>query len=215
MSRALGRLRSTFDDPLLVHDGKGLILTPRAERLVEPVAAALATVQEMLHSEQFDPAEARGDIHIEIPDHFALVFRASVASPYPHTRARCESGVRDVVGGLARTTSARANWTCIRTDYLRSGTVQSKGDDRSVDCAAPRRAPCPETTLDSGAICESRTRHHGGHGEWPRASGSGTQGARSDAASDRPCGVAASGSDAGRGDGHGGHHVQATGPLPC
>ena len=33
MSHALGRLRQTFGDPLLVREGRGMVATPRAEAL--------------------------------------------------------------------------------------------------------------------------------------------------------------------------------------
>jgi DNA-binding transcriptional LysR family regulator len=54
VSKALARLRAIFDDPLLVRDGRRMILTPRAEQLqpqVEEQCRELerATVQHFLH----------------------------------------------------------------------------------------------------------------------------------------------------------------------
>src|SRR5258705_13787267 len=44
-SRALGRLRLLFGDPLLVRSGRGFALTPRAEALRDPVRRALGLVE--------------------------------------------------------------------------------------------------------------------------------------------------------------------------
>lgn len=41
VSTALGRLRETLGDQLLVRTGRGMLPTPRASRLAEPVASIL------------------------------------------------------------------------------------------------------------------------------------------------------------------------------
>ncbi|MFU8807289.1 MAG: LysR family transcriptional regulator, partial [Bradymonadaceae bacterium] len=57
MSHALGRLRETFDDPLLVRAGRGMTLTPRARELAEPLREALANLRQVIApSQPFDPA---------------------------------------------------------------------------------------------------------------------------------------------------------------
>ena len=48
MSAALGRLRRLFDDPLLVRQGSGLVPTPLAESLVDPVRECLASVESIV-----------------------------------------------------------------------------------------------------------------------------------------------------------------------
>jgi DNA-binding transcriptional LysR family regulator len=48
MSAALGRLRRLFDDPLLVRQGAGLVPTPLAESLVDPVRECLASVESIV-----------------------------------------------------------------------------------------------------------------------------------------------------------------------
>ncbi len=55
-SGVLARLRHYFGDELLVQDGRSMVLTPRAERLVEPVRAVLEQIREtILVDEPFDP----------------------------------------------------------------------------------------------------------------------------------------------------------------
>jgi len=58
MSSALSRLRQYFKDELLINVGRQMVLTPRAEALVEPVRAALRQIETtILHAPetQFDP----------------------------------------------------------------------------------------------------------------------------------------------------------------
>lgn len=60
MSNALGRLRRQLDDPLLVRTPGGMVPTPRALALAEPVRQALAGVARALgDSGPFDPAAPR------------------------------------------------------------------------------------------------------------------------------------------------------------
>lgn len=62
MSRALGRLRDVFEDPLLVRSGHAMIATPRARALVEPLSEALAAIRRTLAPPgDFDPATAKRD----------------------------------------------------------------------------------------------------------------------------------------------------------
>jgi DNA-binding transcriptional LysR family regulator len=56
-SNALARLRDYFGDELLVSAGRQLILTPRAEALIEPVREVLMRIDSTIAAQpQFDPA---------------------------------------------------------------------------------------------------------------------------------------------------------------
>jgi len=69
MSHALGRLRETFEDPLLVRSGRGMIPTPRAEALREPLRRALAELARLLHEGgDFDPAGSTRAFRLVCPD---------------------------------------------------------------------------------------------------------------------------------------------------
>lgn len=67
-SHALRRLRELMGDPLLVRAGPRMELTPRAEALREPLAAALAQVRGLFEEEVFDPATSRRQFKAMIPD---------------------------------------------------------------------------------------------------------------------------------------------------
>ena len=55
-SHALGRLRDLFRDPLLVRGPGGLVATPRAEELRDPVRDALRALEDALSPRAFSPA---------------------------------------------------------------------------------------------------------------------------------------------------------------
>ena len=67
-SRALGRLRRTLGDPLFVRGDTGLIATPRAEGLREPLTRALSGIRDVVAPQRFDPKTATGAIRLVIPD---------------------------------------------------------------------------------------------------------------------------------------------------
>ena len=58
MSRTLGRLRETFDDPLIVRAHGGYAPTPRAEVLAANLKIALSEVRGVFADPRFDPATA-------------------------------------------------------------------------------------------------------------------------------------------------------------
>lgn len=59
LSNALTRLRSTLQDPLFIRERYGMQPTPKAEELAPVIAAALASIDELVRGQQaFDPAKA-------------------------------------------------------------------------------------------------------------------------------------------------------------
>lgn len=68
MSHALARLRETLRDPLLVRMGARMELTPRAEQLKAPLAAALEQVRGLFTAETFNPATSMRSFTIMMPD---------------------------------------------------------------------------------------------------------------------------------------------------
>jgi DNA-binding transcriptional LysR family regulator len=75
MSRALGRLRAIFDDPLLVRGARGLALTPKALDLAVALRPALERVKEVFRAPNFDPKTAQRTIRFASSDvHNTLIF---------------------------------------------------------------------------------------------------------------------------------------------
>jgi DNA-binding transcriptional LysR family regulator len=58
VSGMLKRLRGVFNDDLFVRTSHGIVPTPRAAALIEPVKQITATAQSLLHREDFDPVIA-------------------------------------------------------------------------------------------------------------------------------------------------------------
>jgi DNA-binding transcriptional LysR family regulator len=77
-SSALGRLREYFGDELLVVKGRHMVLTARAESLVEPVRAVLEQIRTTIAvSPPFDPATSERSIAIMASDYSTEVLLAA------------------------------------------------------------------------------------------------------------------------------------------
>ena len=73
MSHALGRLRRSFDDQLLVRSGNRLVLTPRAEQLKGKLRAGLEQLARAVRGEvAFDPATSQRRFTIATTDIVAI-----------------------------------------------------------------------------------------------------------------------------------------------
>jgi DNA-binding transcriptional LysR family regulator len=75
MSHTLRRLRELFGDPLLVRGSGGMVLTPRATTLREPLFQALLSLQRIVRGAQgFDPSLARREFAMSATDFLQLLF---------------------------------------------------------------------------------------------------------------------------------------------
>jgi len=78
-SSALGRLRDYFGDELLVVRGRQMVLTARAEELVDPVRAVLEQVRTTIAvAPQFDPATSDRQIRLMASDYSTEVVLSKV-----------------------------------------------------------------------------------------------------------------------------------------
>jgi LysR family nod box-dependent transcriptional activator len=76
-SSALGRLREYFADDLLVVKGRNMILTTRAEELIEPVRAVLEQIRTTISvAPTFDPMTADRQVRIMASDYSTQVLLA-------------------------------------------------------------------------------------------------------------------------------------------
>src|SRR5271170_8227173 len=58
MSRALERLRETFQDELLIRSGRGYERTVRGERLLRELESILPRIDAIVRGESFDPVQS-------------------------------------------------------------------------------------------------------------------------------------------------------------
>ena len=78
-SSALGRLREYFKDDLLVLKGRAMILTPRAEELIDPVRAVLEQIRTTIAiAPEFDPETCDRQIRIMASDYSTEVLLTDV-----------------------------------------------------------------------------------------------------------------------------------------
>jgi DNA-binding transcriptional LysR family regulator len=76
-SSALGRLREYFGDELLVMKGRSMVLTARAEELIEPVRAVLDQIRTTIAiAPPFDPATCDRQVRIMASDYSTQVLLA-------------------------------------------------------------------------------------------------------------------------------------------
>jgi DNA-binding transcriptional LysR family regulator len=89
VSHALARLRHLLKDELFVRTPNGMHPTPRAERMVRPVRAALQELQLTLEADQFDAAHASTTFTIAVNNYAAR----AVVPTLVHTVARLAPSV--------------------------------------------------------------------------------------------------------------------------
>ncbi len=113
ISHALGRLRILFGDPLFTRQGHEMVPTPMARSIIEPIAAALRTLDSTLSQAfTFDPGKAQRTLTIGLsggeessflPPLMARLLAAScidlVTMPYDRSQleSRLASGKMDLV----------------------------------------------------------------------------------------------------------------------
>ena len=78
MSHALNRLRWMLKDQLFVRTPDGMMPTPRAEHLAEPISRALLDLQQTLEPEEFVPEEAHRRFVVAVNNYAAVVLAGPV-----------------------------------------------------------------------------------------------------------------------------------------
>ena len=68
MSKALGRLRETFSDPLFTRGASGMVPTPRAEALADQLPVLLQLVESVVSGDSFDPMTYEGSFTLVLPE---------------------------------------------------------------------------------------------------------------------------------------------------
>jgi DNA-binding transcriptional LysR family regulator len=80
VSNALGRLRQTFDDPLLVRNSRGLSATPRARELEPELSAIMASVGRLLDPRaSFEAATTTREFTLACADYCTAILGPSLA----------------------------------------------------------------------------------------------------------------------------------------
>jgi DNA-binding transcriptional LysR family regulator len=103
-SHALGRLRQVFNDPLLVRSPKGMVPTPRALELLEPLQKILLNIEQLIQPTVFDPKTAQGTIQLGASDYATAVILPSVLKQIslqaPQLNLECNNWRSDTLDNL-------------------------------------------------------------------------------------------------------------------
>lgn len=78
MSHALNRLRWMLKDQLFIRTPEGMMPTPRAEHLAEPISHALLELQRTLDPEEFVPEEANRRFVVAVNNYAAIVLAGPI-----------------------------------------------------------------------------------------------------------------------------------------
>jgi DNA-binding transcriptional LysR family regulator len=149
MSRSLKSLRDMFDDPLLVRGKHGLLLTPRAALVREPLRRSLTDLTGVIAGRgDFDPATSTRRFIVEMPDYLMGLL----------VPALCERVTRDAPGvtldvRLADRTDILARLEAGTADIVvrgRARACMAAWHARSLRAAARARQPRPRLARPVG-----------------------------------------------------------------
>ena len=158
ISKLLARLRSHFGDPLVIRNGSGIQLTPRAAEMVEPLHKLLLTSDELCAATPvFDPRRSERTFKLLVTDVGTVVFLPSLltrvgnagtrlalrAVPLDakHFESKLESGEADLaIGafpgaprGLRRQRLYLANYVSVaRSDHPKKSKLHTSAGFRST-----------------------------------------------------------------------------------
>jgi DNA-binding transcriptional LysR family regulator len=108
VSKALRRLRDTFDDPLFVRGPSGIMPTPRAHAIVGAARPHLQQLQEeILRGEHFDPSASTRPIALAMSDIAEMAFFPSILQHLRTHAPKCPVSTvsvsdEDLAAGLER-----------------------------------------------------------------------------------------------------------------
>jgi DNA-binding transcriptional LysR family regulator len=108
ISNALTRLRAALGDPIVTRSGRGIVPTPRAQRLGPAIRKALGEIDAALHGDTFDPTTNDTQITLAIADAGQLArlpkLSKLLATKLPRARLRViHVDTMIALGGIAGT----------------------------------------------------------------------------------------------------------------
>lgn len=154
MSHTLRRIRELFEDDVLVRAGRGMVATPRAMALAEPVRALLAQTRAVLADpDQFSPATLRRAFRVACTDHVSTVLLPSVERILSEEAPGVNTYVCPFLPDM--TDELRTGTVCLAIGVFRSEPAEMRVrrlfEERFVTVARPDhpRIRGPELTLEA------------------------------------------------------------------
>lgn len=189
LSKALGRLREVFDDPLFSRASRGLVPTPFALALREPLQRVLESASGLLAAEAFDPLSWKGEFSLAVngmmqlillPKLIDLLSRKApgvvlkVRSQYENQLQGLESGELDFVLNLefsGLSAAFRSEVVCNDTPaiYARVGHPLHKKEFRREDMQRYPRISVRMPDMEKFMLFQSHNLQPSADSAWPVA----------------------------------------------
>jgi len=107
MSHALARLRELFDDPLLIRTPQGMLPTPRAQQLIEPIRRSLGDIERAIAARpEFDPRVSRRRFTLVMSDYNELVVLPHLLARLSEEAPGIDLVVQSILNGAERALEA-------------------------------------------------------------------------------------------------------------
>ena len=145
VSHALAQLRDIFQDPLLIRQGGGMALTPRARELQQPLEAALGQLNALLHKGEFDASRAVRRFRVALSDYAAHLLLPpllrQLRAQAPGIDMAISQASREAM--LAQLADGKSTWrsASFRT---RPATSSARRCSRNTSSALPTGDRCPQ-----------------------------------------------------------------------
>lgn len=155
VSGMLNRLRETFDDPLFVRAQRGVLPTPRAEALAEPLRRALGEIEALLQPDGFDPATAERTIGIAATDYAQQV----VLLPLLSSLRTSAPGIRIAIRPVAMETLAldmeqgKTDFALVTPQMAPENLRARHLFEEHYTCVLRRDHPAAGQTMDLDTFC--------------------------------------------------------------
>ncbi|MER5481359.1 LysR family transcriptional regulator [Streptomyces sp. NPDC002734] len=148
MSHALTRMRRLLGDDLVVRQGTGVTLTPRARELIGPLRSALQQTAHVIDLPRFDPAADRRVITVAMTTSTAFVVGPALARLVAERAPHCTLRLRTItVPTEATFTDRGVDVVLISEGHFSPYPRERLYNDRCVVVASPD-APPEASTLD-------------------------------------------------------------------
>lgn len=155
VSGMLARLREAFGDPLFVRAQRGILPTPRAMAMIEPLKQALRDIDALVRPEAFDPAQVSMTVSIAATDYAQAVVVLPLLAPL-----RAEApGIRLSIRPVDMTTLATQlehgllDLALITPDMAPEGLRARRLFDESYVCVLRHDHPAAQTPLSLAGFC--------------------------------------------------------------
>ncbi|MBY8861908.1 LysR family transcriptional regulator [Nocardia sp. CA2R105] len=142
MSHAVGRMRRLFDDDLLVRQGNGSTLTPRALELIAPLRAVLQQTADLVDFPGFDPATDRRVITVAMTTSTAFVLGPRLGTLVAERAPNATLRLRTIAVPTESTfTEHGVDVVLLSEGFAAPHPRERLYDDRCVVVASPRTSP--------------------------------------------------------------------------